>query len=142
MIKGPVLVAAAVVSNSAGEVLIARRPTTHAVAGGEWEFPGGKVEAGEDPRSAVRREISEELGLDIGVGELVDVASHVYSLASGENLHIVLIAYHCHLMGGELRLNDVAEVAWISRSEFVAVLSERAIAAADLSLFQKVFGGV
>lgn len=140
MTKGPILVAAAVIENSAGEILIARRPPHHKVAGGEWEFPGGKVEPGEDPRSTVRREISEELGLDIAIGDLIDVSSHVYPLESGDDLHIVLIGYHCSLLGGELRLNDVAEIAWIARSEFATVFVERTVAAADVPLFQRVFG--
>lgn len=140
MTKGPILVAAAVIENSAGEILIARRPLHHKVAGGEWEFPGGKVEPGEDPRSTVRREISEELGLDIAVGDLVDVSSHVYPLESGDDLHVVLIGYHCSLLGGKLRLNDVAEIAWIADGDFDVVLAERTIAAADVPLFQAVFG--
>lgn len=140
MTKGPILVAAAVIENSAGEILIARRPLHHKVAGGEWEFPGGKVEPGEDPRSTVRREISEELGLDIAVGDLVDVSSHVYPLESGDDLHVVLIGYHCSLLGGELRLNDVAEIAWIARAEYATVLLGRPVAAADMPLFQRVFG--
>ncbi len=63
--SGPVHVVAAVIFNAAGDqVLIARRPQ-HLHQGGLWEFPGGKVEAGESPRAALARELWEELALRV-----------------------------------------------------------------------------
>lgn len=143
MIKGPILVVAAVVENAAGEVLIARRPEHHQIAGGQWEFPGGKVEAGESPTSALVREIKEELGLTVcpyGSEALIDAISHVYSNSSGEAVHVVLLAYRCQLMGGELALSDTAEVRWIaSGASGAAMVRSLSIAAADQELFRRVF---
>lgn len=116
IVKGPITVVAAVIRNARGQVLIARRPDTHKVAGGLWEFPGGKVEAGESPKEALKREIREELGVDIKVGELIDVVSHVYTLPT-QKLHILLIGYFAEFEGdlaaADFQLNDVAEVEWV-----------------------------
>ncbi len=72
----PLLVAAGVVRR--GErVLLTRRPETSHL-GGYWEFPGGKVEPGEDPREALRRELEEECGLEVEVGRALEVVFHRY----------------------------------------------------------------
>src|ERR1700733_927209 len=62
-----VLVAAAVLIEDGRVLLTQRKPGTHLA--GAWEFPGGKVEAGEDPREALRRELREEVGIEAQVGE-------------------------------------------------------------------------
>jgi 8-oxo-dGTP diphosphatase len=72
-----VIVAAAVVVEGGQVLLTRRKPGTHLA--GAWEFPGGKVEPGEDPRAALRRELDEELGIDVSVGEIVDVTFHRYA---------------------------------------------------------------
>lgn len=61
-----------------GRVLLTQRKAGGHLAG-MWEFPGGKVEAGEDPREALQRELKEELGIDAVTGEIVDVAFHRYT---------------------------------------------------------------
>src|SRR5262249_35663076 len=68
------LVAAAVLVER-GRVLVTQRKTGAHLAG-MWEFPGGKVEPGEDPRAALVREMREELGMDVSIGEIVDVTFH------------------------------------------------------------------
>ena len=124
-IKGPLLVAAAVIENLDGEILLAKRPAHHKLAGDTWEFPGGKVEAGEDPRVCLKREIQEELGVEISVGACAGVYSHVYVQGTGgvvldPAIHVVLIAYRASLEPARtaadvvFRLNDVAAVKWIS----------------------------
>ncbi len=60
-----IVVTAAIIENAAGDILIAQRPLHHKIAGGLWEFPGGKLEAGETPENCLIREIREELGVDI-----------------------------------------------------------------------------
>src|SRR5208283_1780936 len=74
------LVVAAGVVIERGRVLLAQRKRG-AHLEGAWELPGGKVDPGEDPRAAVRRELAEELGLDVEVGEVVDVTFHRYAEA-------------------------------------------------------------
>jgi 8-oxo-dGTP diphosphatase len=91
-----------------GQVLIARRKDSDN-QGGLWEFPGGKVEPGEDPRAALARELREELGIEVAVGRVFDVVSHIY----GER-HIVLIAFCCRLQAGEPRPVDCADVSWVT----------------------------
>jgi 8-oxo-dGTP diphosphatase len=76
---GTVLVAAGVVVEG-GRVLVTRRKQGAHLAG-LWEFPGGKVQPGEDPRAALERELREELGIDVVAGEIVDVTFHRYEEA-------------------------------------------------------------
>lgn len=64
-----------------GRVLVTQRPAGSHLAG-MWEFPGGKVEADEDPRAALERELREELGIETHAGEVVDVAFHRYPTKS------------------------------------------------------------
>lgn len=129
-IKGPILVSAAVIESRRGEILIAKRPGHHKLAGGLWEFPGGKVEAGEDPKDCLKREMREEIGADVEVGELIGFYSYVYELGTGgvkldPAMHIVLAVYRAHLSEADdrelidiskFKLNDVAAVKWVSKS--------------------------
>ena len=152
MIKGPLLVTAAVIENSDGEVLMAQRPRHHKIAGGQWEFPGGKVEAGETLEACLKREIFEELGVEIEVKQLIGNFSHVYQTASDgsslqPSIHIVLATYRACLVGAstlagrdvsKFRLQDVASVRWCSLSK----RPEFEIAAADVKIVDTVWGSV
>ena len=131
-LKGPLLVVAAVIENSKNEVLIALRPHSHKVEGGKWEFPGGKVEAGETPESALVREIREELGIEIRVESWLGLTSHVYQDAG---VHVVLLFYRCTHLAGEFNLCDVAEVRWVSRN----VRPDLEFAAAEADILGQVF---
>lgn len=73
-----------------GRILISQR-MADACNGSLWELPGGKVDFGECPRTALEREMREELGMQVTSQELYDVFSHVYS----EQLHVLLIVYRC-----------------------------------------------
>ena len=121
------LVCAGIVSR-ADEVLIAQRKEGGHEAG-YWEFPGGKVEVGEDPRAALARELHEELGIDVEVGEVYDVSSHVY----GER-HVVLIAFACRIRRGEPRPLDCAAVEWVRRGR----LGQYSFAPADEDFVAKL----
>jgi 8-oxo-dGTP diphosphatase len=100
------VVAAVIVDN--GEYLACRR---HADRGGRWEFPGGKVEQGEDGPSALRREIAEELGVAIRVGELLEVAEDAVT-------GIRLVSYKCTLQGPRpTESTDHDLLRWLSRHE-------------------------
>jgi len=93
-----------------GKVLLSRRKQGSHLAG-MWEFPGGKAEAGEDPRAALRRELEEELGITTRIGEIVDVTFHRYEDADKA---VLLLFFEAEREAGsrEPSAIDVAEVAW------------------------------
>ncbi len=93
-----------------GKVLLSRRKKGTHLAG-LWEFPGGKAEAGEDPRVALRRELEEELGITARIGEIVEVTFHRYDDADKA---VLLLFFEAVREEGspEPRAIDVAEVAW------------------------------
>lgn len=101
-----VRVVAAVVR--AGDHILVTRRKDDAARGGQWEFPGGKVEQGEAEPEALRREIREELGCGIDVGALVARHRHRYP-----DLEVELAFYACALApGAEPRALGVAEIEW------------------------------
>src|SRR5205085_11682320 len=79
---------------------------------GKWEFPGGKIEAEEDPRDSLRREIREELGVDVQPGRISEVLYHRYPERS-----VLLLFYHCRWISGEPRAIDVKSFAWAGPTE-------------------------
>lgn len=125
------LIVTAAIIERGSEILIAQRKAG-ASQGLLWEFPGGKVRFGEDPRHCLAREIREELGADIEVGPLFSVESHVYD----DDRHIILIVYRCRLLAGEPRPIDCHAVAWIRPGqlrEFDLAAADRGVAAAYMA---------
>lgn len=108
MSRRTVLVAAGVITRPGRpEVLLTRRlPGAH--LGGKWEFPGGKVEDGEDPRQTVARECAEECGIEVSVGDIFEVSFHAYAAKN-----VLLLFYEGLLSGGEVRHLGVADHAWV-----------------------------
>lgn len=94
-----------------GLVLIARRPP-RGLLGGLWEFPGGKLEPGEELPDGLRREIREELGVFVEVGEKVGVFDHAYT-----HYKVTLHAYLCRLTIGEPAAMEASELRWVSPGE-------------------------
>jgi 8-oxo-dGTP diphosphatase len=91
-----------------GDAILVTRRLDQPGRPGQWEFPGGKVEAGEDEPAALRREIAEELACDVEVGRLLLRHEHRYP-----DLEVELAFYACALpAGAEPRAVLVAEVAW------------------------------
>jgi A/G-specific adenine glycosylase len=106
-------VTAAVVQR-AGRLLIAqRRPED--MLGGLWEFPGGKCRPGESLPDCLRRELREELDIEVAVGEPVATIPHAYS-----HFRITLHAFRCTLVSGEPRPIGCADVRWVRPDELVA----------------------
>jgi 8-oxo-dGTP diphosphatase len=79
---------------------------------GSWEFPGGKLEPGESPTAALTREIREELGCTIQVGDRVVTTEHEYDFAM-----VVLTTFYCELIDGEPRLTEHTDSAWLAPEE-------------------------
>jgi len=96
---------------------------------GSWEFPGGKVEAKESDREALRRELDEELGIDVTVDERVATVVHRY-----DTFEIELVAYRCSGRNRELVATEHAELRWLNR----ATLRTVEWAAADVGLLDAV----
>jgi 8-oxo-dGTP diphosphatase len=78
----------------------------------KWEFPGGKLKAGETPESCIIREIREELGVEISVIQLLPSVRHRYS-----DLDIKLIPFVCTIRKGEIDLSEHRSFSWVPRSQ-------------------------
>jgi 8-oxo-dGTP diphosphatase len=104
-------VVAAVIRDHAGRVLLARRPAGRHMAG-LWEFPGGKVHDGEAPAAALARELAEELGLEIAVGDPITFATH-----EEPGLRILLLFYEAAIRSGDPQPREGQEVAWVPPAE-------------------------
>ena len=93
-----------------GKILVCQR-TRHQVMPLKWEFPGGKIEAGEQPRDALRRELDEELGIDAKIGEEVARIQHSYKSGGAVELRF----YAVHEYTGELENRIFRDVQWADR---------------------------
>jgi 8-oxo-dGTP diphosphatase len=130
-----VVVAAGVIIERGRVLLAQRKPGSHLE--GAWELPGGKVEDGEDPRATVRRELAEELGIDVRVGEILEVTFHRYEEANKSVLLLFFLA--TRLPGSpEPRAIDVAAFEW---ADATGLAPER-FPAADVAVLVKVRAGL
>jgi len=104
-----VLVAACALIDTDGRVLIAERPVGRSMAG-LWEFPGGKVEAGETPEAALIRELKEELGIRVKEECLAPLtfASHAYP-----DFHLLMPLYVCRRWKGIVAPQEGQTLAWV-----------------------------
>lgn len=96
-----------------------------------WEFPGGKVEAGESPEEALRREIREELEVEVNVGDLIDTIEYDYPA-----FHLSMKCYACTIAGGSPHLLEHEAARWLSADQLGSV----AWLPADITLIPKIAG--
>ena len=107
----PIRVVAGVIEHG-GRYLITQRRAS-AVLPLLWEFPGGRVEAGETDASALKREVLHRLGVDVTPGQLISFVTHPY-----EKYSVDLYLYECELASGEPAAVNVADFRWVPSSEF------------------------
>ena len=122
-----VLVAAAALFDTEGRVLLARRPPGKAMAG-LWEFPGGKIEPGESPETALVRELREELSISVSASDLFSLtfASHAY-----ESFHLLMPLFGLKTWSGRPEPTEGQELIWVAPDR----LGDYPAPAADIPLF-------
>ncbi|MBE9129555.1 8-oxo-dGTP diphosphatase MutT [Coleofasciculus sp. LEGE 07092] len=105
------IIGVAVIWNDKGLILIDRRPA-EGLLGGLWEFPGGKIEPDETVEECIQREIKEELGIEIEVGDRLIVLDHAYS-----HFRVTLNVHHCRYLTGIPQPLECDEIRWVSLDE-------------------------
>jgi len=123
------VVAAALVDQN-DRILVQKRPEGKPMAG-LWEFPGGKVEAGETPETALVRELNEELEIDVDEADIESVAFASEAIGSK---HLVLLLYICRKWRGPVSSTDSLDLQWLP----VDAIKELPMPPADGPLVQKL----
>ena len=109
-----VRVVAAVIKaiNENGEPIIFATQRGYGEFKGGWEFPGGKIEAGETPQEALKREIMEELDTEIAVGELIETIEYDYP-----TFHLSMDCFWCEIVKGDLVLKEHEAAKWLKKEQ-------------------------
>lgn len=105
-----IFAAAAILINDKNELLITERPEGKIWAG-YWEFPGGKIEVGETPEIALRREIEEEIGVTL---KAITPFHFVSETRAEEGYHVVVLCYLCREWVGDIRPQEKQKMAWVT----------------------------
>jgi A/G-specific adenine glycosylase len=113
--KAPIphkIIGVAVIWDQSGKEILIDRRKEEGLLGGLWEFPGGKVEAGETIPDCIHREIQEELGIEIAVEEAFMSLDHTYT-----HFKVTLNVYHCRYVSGEPKPIECDEIKWVTLDE-------------------------
>jgi len=116
-------------TNEAGETIIFATQRGYGDFKGGWEFPGGKIEAGETPQEALVREIREELETEITVGELIDTIEYDYP-----TFHLSMDCFWAEIVSGDLVLKEHEAAKWLTCDELDSV----EWLPADITLIEKI----
>ena len=116
-------------TNEKGEPMIFATQRGYGDLKGGWEFPGGKIEEGETPKEALKREIMEELDTEIKVEELIDTIEYDYP-----TFHLSMDCFWGEIVKGELVLKEHEAARWLTREQ----LGEVEWLPADVTLIEKV----
>lgn len=117
--------------NENGEPIIFATQRGYGDLKGGWEFPGGKIEEGETPQEALKREIMEELETEIVVGELIDTIEYDYP-----NFHLSMDCFWAEIVSGDLVLTEHEAAKWLTKDELDSVKW----LPADVTLIDKIGG--
>lgn len=115
--------------NASGEQIIFATQRGYGDFKGGWEFPGGKIEPGETPKEALKREIKEELDIEISVGELIDTIEYDYP-----RFHLSMDCFWCEIISGNLILKEHEAARWLTKGQ----LKEVEWLPADITLVEKI----
>ena len=103
-------------TNEKGDPMIFATQRGYGDVKGGWEFPGGKIEAGETPQEALVREIREELETEIAVGELIDTIEYDYP-----TFHLSMDCFWAEIVSGDLVLKEHEAAKWLTKDELDTV---------------------
>ncbi len=115
--------------NENGETIIFATQRGYGDFKGGWEFPGGKIESGETPQEALKREIIEELDTEVSVGELMDTVEYDYP-----QFHLSMDCFWCQIVRGNLVLKEHETARWLTKDE----LNNVEWLPADITLIEKI----
>ena len=115
--------------NKDGEPIIFATQRGYGALKDGWEFPGGKIEVGETPQEALKREIMEELDTEIEVGELIDTIEYDYP-----EFHLSMNCFWCEVINGDLVLKEHEAAKWLT----MAQLNDVESLPADITLKEKI----
>ncbi len=128
--KKNTVIATAGIIEQGGKFMITQRPE-HVPLPLQWEFPGGKIEAGESPEGCIKREILEETGLTVKVDKLIDVGFYPYDHAD-----VVLIFFKCSIIKGTPQTIECRDIKFIEAEEF----ENYSFPQADIAVIKKLTG--